>query len=67
MTQKAGREPTEVVSPHGNDGTSSDIDWDLREREVSGYVLGTTDHLTREPGNKGALHGNGERRTKKNR
>ena len=46
---------TEFISPLGDDATSSDVDWDLREGEVSCYDLRTSNHLSREPRDEGTL------------
>ena len=46
---------TEVISPHWDDSSSPGVDWDLREGEVSCYVLGTSNHFPREPRDEGAL------------
>lgn len=41
--------PTKVISSQGNDGSSSNIDWDLREGEISGDGLWSGQQLPSEP------------------
>ena len=48
---------TEVICLHWYNSTCPDVDWDLREGEVSCYVLGTSNHFSREPRDEGALGG----------